>query len=154
MVITEPAVPGARLLRLGSRLCPSNMQRMLNKDLTQFKQSLSRVRQNLESERKALLAGLSVVRSFGDFIYSCRNSTEQNSHLACGHVLDTKNGHRDSNCKIQEEGGPWRAKEQQDQWPLPATPLPPWQNLNDVYLFLEVLYIPVGQFGEVILYAV
>lgn len=111
------------------------------------------MRQNLESERKALLAGLSVVRSFGDFIYSCRNSTERNSHLACEHVLDTKNGHRDSNCKIQEEGGPWRAKERQDQWPLPATPLPPWQNLNDVYLFLEFLYIPVGQFGEVILYA-
>lgn len=31
---------------------------------------------------------------------------------------------------------------------------PPWQNLNDVCLFLEVLYIPVVQFGEVILYAV
>ena len=67
--------------------------------------------------------GLSVVRSFGDFIDSCRNSTDQNSYLACGHVLDTKNGHRDSNCKIQEEGRPWRAKERQDQWQLPATPL-------------------------------
>ena len=89
MVITEPVVPSARLLGLGSRLCPSNMQRMLNKDLTQFKQSLSRVRQNLESERKALLAGLSVVRSFGDFIDSCRNSNKQNSHLAFEHVLDT-----------------------------------------------------------------
>ena len=115
MVITEPAVPSARLLGLGSRLYPSNMQRMLNKDLTQFKQSLSRVRQNLESERKALLVGLSVVRSFGDFIDSCRNSTDQNSYLACGHVLVTKNGHRDSNRKIQEEGRPWRAKERQDQ---------------------------------------
>ena len=89
MIITEPAVPSAQLLGLGSRQYPSNMQRMLKKDLTQFKQSLSRVRQNLESERKALLAGLSVVRSFGDFIDSCRNSTEKNSHLAFGHVLDT-----------------------------------------------------------------
>ena len=34
MSITEPAVPSARLLGLGSKLYPSNMQRMLNKDLT------------------------------------------------------------------------------------------------------------------------
>ena len=154
IIITEPAVQSAWLLGLGSRLYPSNMQRVLNKDLTQFRQSLSRVRQNLESERKALLAGLSVVRRFGDFIYSCRNSYKQNSHLAFGHVLDTKNGHRDSNYKIQEEKRPWRAKERQDQWQLPATRLLPWQNLNDVYFFLKVLYIPVGQFGEVIQYAV
>ena len=59
--ITEPAVPSARLLGLGSRLYPSNMQRMFNKDLTPFKQSLSRVRQNQKSERMALLAGLSTV---------------------------------------------------------------------------------------------
>ena len=32
--ITEPAVPSARLLVLGSKLYPSSMQRMLNKDLT------------------------------------------------------------------------------------------------------------------------
>ena len=70
------------------------------------------------------------------------------SPLAFGHVLDTKNGHRDSNCKILEEGRSWRAKERRDQWLLAAIPLPPWQNLNDVYLFLEVLCIPVGQFGE------
>ena len=89
IVITEPAVQSAWLLGMGSRLYPSNMQRVLNKDLTQFRQSLSRVRQNLESERKALLAGLSVVRSFGDFIDSCRNSNKQNSHLAFEHVLDT-----------------------------------------------------------------
>ena len=127
MVITEPVVQSEWLLGLGSRLYPSNMQRMLNKDLTHIKQSLSRVRQNLESERQALLAGLSVVRSFGDFIDSCRNSNEQNSHLAFGHVLNTYNGHRDSNYKIQEEGRPWKAKDRQDQWPLPATPLPPWQ---------------------------
>ena len=41
MVITEPAVPSRRLLSLGSKLYPSNIQRMLNKDLTRFKQSHS-----------------------------------------------------------------------------------------------------------------
>ena len=46
MVITEPAVPSARVVGLGSKLYPSNMQRMLNKDLTQFMPSLSRERQN------------------------------------------------------------------------------------------------------------
>ena len=40
----EPAVLIARLLGLGSKLYPSNMQRTLNKDLTRFIQSLSRVR--------------------------------------------------------------------------------------------------------------
>ena len=35
------------------------MPRMLNKDVTCFVQSLSRVLQNLASERKALLAGYS-----------------------------------------------------------------------------------------------
>ena len=52
----EPSLPSARLLGLGSKLYPSNMhhffknacvggymQRMLNKDLTRFMQSLSRV---------------------------------------------------------------------------------------------------------------
>ena len=64
MVIIEPAVPcktkmAARsgILGLGSRLHPGNMQRVLNKDLTQFMQSLSRERQNRASKRKALLAG-------------------------------------------------------------------------------------------------
>ena len=33
MVITEPAVASKRLLGLGSKLYPSNLQRMLNKDL-------------------------------------------------------------------------------------------------------------------------
>ena len=37
MVITEPTVPSAR--GLGSKLYPSNMPRMLNKDLARFKQS-------------------------------------------------------------------------------------------------------------------
>ena len=58
MVITEPPEPSARLLSLGSKLYPSNMKRMLNKDLIRFKQSLSRVRQNRTSKRKVLLAGL------------------------------------------------------------------------------------------------
>ena len=40
------------ILGLGSRLYPGNMQRIFNKDLTRFMQSLSR-----ESKRKALLAG-------------------------------------------------------------------------------------------------
>ena len=34
MFITEPAVPSAFILGLGSKLHPSNMQCMLNKDLT------------------------------------------------------------------------------------------------------------------------
>ena len=42
---------------LGSRLYPGNMQRIFNKDLTRFMQSLSRERQNRASKRKALLAG-------------------------------------------------------------------------------------------------
>ena len=58
MVIAEHAEPSARLLSLGSKLYPSNMQRMLNKDLIRFKQFLSRVRRNRASERKVLLAGL------------------------------------------------------------------------------------------------
>ena len=42
MVIAEPTVPSVRLLGLGSRLYPSNMPRMRNKDRTRFKQRLSR----------------------------------------------------------------------------------------------------------------
>ena len=41
MVITEPAVLIARLLDLGSKLNPSNIPRMFNKDLTRFMQSFS-----------------------------------------------------------------------------------------------------------------
>ena len=43
MVTNEPPVASVRLLGLGSKLHPSNMQRTLNKDLTRFMQSLSRV---------------------------------------------------------------------------------------------------------------
>lgn len=41
-VIAEPTVPSTRLLGLDSRLYPSNMPRMPNKDRTRFKQRLSR----------------------------------------------------------------------------------------------------------------
>ena len=58
MLISEPAVPSTRLLGLSSRPYPNSMSRMLNKALSQFKQSLSRIRQNRGSEIKALLAGL------------------------------------------------------------------------------------------------
>ena len=40
MVITKPSVASARLLGLGLKLYPSKMPHMLNKDLTQFMQSL------------------------------------------------------------------------------------------------------------------
>ena len=36
MVTAEPSVPSSRLLGLGSKLYPSNMQRMLNKHLSVF----------------------------------------------------------------------------------------------------------------------
>ena len=45
------------ILGLGSKLYPGNMQRMFNKDLTRFMQSLSSKHQNRASKRKALLAG-------------------------------------------------------------------------------------------------
>ena len=44
-------------LGLGSKVYPSNMQRMLNKGFTRFKQRLSRARQDRASKRKSLLAG-------------------------------------------------------------------------------------------------
>ena len=56
LVITEPAVARTRLLGLGSKLYPSNMPRMLNKDLSRFMLSLSRIRRNRASGRKTLLA--------------------------------------------------------------------------------------------------
>ena len=56
-VITEPAIPSARLLGLGSTLYPSNIQRMLSQYLARLMQSLSRVWQTQASERKALTAG-------------------------------------------------------------------------------------------------
>ena len=49
MVTTEPAVPGARTLGLGSKLYPINMPGMFNKDLTRS----SRVFQNRAKERKS-----------------------------------------------------------------------------------------------------
>ena len=45
-------IPGARLLGLGSKLYPSDMPRMIKKDLTRLMESLSRVRQNRAIERK------------------------------------------------------------------------------------------------------
>ena len=51
MIITEPAVASTRLLGLGSKLYPSNMSSMLNKDLTRFLQRTP----NRATERKALL---------------------------------------------------------------------------------------------------
>ena len=39
IVTTEPSLPSVRLLGLGSKLYPSNIQRMLNKDLARFMQS-------------------------------------------------------------------------------------------------------------------
>ena len=43
IVITEPAVASIRLLGLGSKLYPSNMRCMLNKDLIWFMQSFSSI---------------------------------------------------------------------------------------------------------------
>ena len=57
------AVLSAGLLGLGSKLYPSNMPRMFNKDVTPFLQSLSPVHHDRASERKALLAGCSFTRS-------------------------------------------------------------------------------------------
>ena len=56
MVITEPVIPSAQLLGRALKLYPSNMPRMLNKDLTRVMQSPSRVNQNRVSKRKALLS--------------------------------------------------------------------------------------------------
>ena len=77
MVIIEPAVPwktkmAARsgILGLGSRLYPGNMQRIFNKDLTRFMQSLSRERQNRASKRKALLAGWKLHCYAREFFFS------------------------------------------------------------------------------------
>ena len=57
MAITKPAVPCAQLLCLGSTQFISNNYLMYNNKLTRFVQSLSQIRQNRESERKALPAG-------------------------------------------------------------------------------------------------
>ena len=57
MFITEPVVPSERILGLGTKLYPRNMQRMLKRDLVRFMQFFSRVGQNRESKRKVLLVG-------------------------------------------------------------------------------------------------
>ena len=59
------------ILDLGSRLYPGNMQRIFNKDLTRFMQSLSRERQNQASKRKALLAGWSATCTPTECISQC-----------------------------------------------------------------------------------
>ena len=64
MFITQSAVPSARSLGLVSKLYPSNMPRMPNKDLPRFLQSLSRAHQNRVHERKALLSHQEVKLSF------------------------------------------------------------------------------------------
>ena len=64
MVITELTVASTRLLGLGSKLDPSNKACMLNKDLTQFMQSLSQEHQNRASERETLLAGYATLENF------------------------------------------------------------------------------------------
>ena len=57
MVTTKPAVQSTRLLGPRSSY-PRRKQRMFNKDLTQFMQSLSRILQSdRASEKRALLAG-------------------------------------------------------------------------------------------------
>ena len=63
MVITEPAVPSARLLGLGLKQYPRNEERMLNKDLTRIVQSLSRVRQNQQIKERGLKASAVVFQS-------------------------------------------------------------------------------------------
>ena len=55
--MTEPTTPSAWLLVLCSQMYPRNIQRKLNNDRSWFKQSLSQVRQNQGSKRKAFLAG-------------------------------------------------------------------------------------------------
>ena len=55
MVIAEPAVVSARSLGLGPKLYLRSMPRTPNKDLTWVVQSLSWLRQNWPSERKAAI---------------------------------------------------------------------------------------------------
>ena len=71
MVVTEPSITSARSLGLGSKLYPSSIQRMLNKDVTRFKHILSGQRKNRANATKALLAG--------ETIRECEQSNE--SHL-------------------------------------------------------------------------
>ena len=57
MAITKPAVPNEQLLGLGSKQFISHNYLMYDDKLTRFVRSLSQIRQNRESERKALPAG-------------------------------------------------------------------------------------------------
>ena len=57
MAITKPAVPSAQLLGLGSKQFISNNYLMYNIEFTPFVWSLCQIRQNRESQRKALPAG-------------------------------------------------------------------------------------------------
>ena len=65
MVITEPAVPNCWLFCLGSKLYPSNMEHMLNKNLTPFMLNLFLSMPKLSKWKKALLAGW----FFGSFYF-------------------------------------------------------------------------------------
>ena len=78
-VTTEPAVPSARVLGLGSKLYPSNMLRMLNKNLNCFVQCLSWARQNRASERQVPPAenySLSTGVFLSPFFFFCEQARE------------------------------------------------------------------------------
>ena len=76
----EPAVPSARVVGLGSKLYPSNMQRMLNKDLTQFMPSLSRERQNRAQNSETPNSGGGGGRVSGMYNGQCKSSAFVYSH--------------------------------------------------------------------------
>ena len=67
MVLTEPAKAKTRLLGLGSKLHPSNMQCMLHKDLTQFMESLSRV--NISAGRETEVSLCKNVSALADYYF-------------------------------------------------------------------------------------
>ena len=77
MVIAEPTVPSVRLLGLGSRLYPSNMPRMRNKDRTRFKQRLSR-RATIEQVNARRCSQSDVVHAI--FFFSGRNDQRTGIH--------------------------------------------------------------------------
>ena len=78
MVIAEPTVPSARLLGLGSRLYPSNMPCMRNKDRTRFKQRLSR-RATIEQVNARRCSQSDVVHAIL-FFFSGRNDQRTGIH--------------------------------------------------------------------------
>ena len=87
MVVIELAVASTWLLGLGSKLYPSNMLRMLRKDLTPFMQSISRVAQNQAREREAPLAA-GCIRSVSGLVMKGIGS--QNPGNICLWNPDTK----------------------------------------------------------------